>query len=74
LPIATHIRRTGDAILPEWCNVYAGLSDDEIAILEKSILTRADLTRPSEQCKDVALLDADNLNEVLKRKNVNAAT
>ncbi|HUE70018.1 MAG TPA: hypothetical protein VMP01_03945 [Pirellulaceae bacterium] len=23
--------------LPEWCNVYAGLSDDQIADLEKSI-------------------------------------
>lgn len=32
--------------LPEWCNVYAGLTDDEIADLEKRILTRADLTRP----------------------------
>ena len=36
------------AKLPEWCNVYAGLSDEEIADLEKIILTRADLTRPSE--------------------------
>jgi len=34
--------------LPAWCNVYAGLSDEEIADLEKTILTRADLTRPSE--------------------------
>ena len=38
----------GDTVLPDWCNVYAGLSDDEIATLEKTILTRADLTRPSE--------------------------
>lgn len=36
------------AVLPEWCNVYAGLSDEEIADLERTILTRADLTRPSE--------------------------
>lgn len=36
------------AVLPEWCNVYAGLSDEEIAELERTILTRADLTRPSE--------------------------
>ena len=33
------------AVLPEWCNVYAGLSDKEIADLERTILTRADLTR-----------------------------
>jgi hypothetical protein len=36
------------AKLPHWCDVYAGLSDEEIADLEKSILTRADLSRPSE--------------------------
>ena len=40
--------RNGAAVLPEWCNVYAGLSDEEIADLEKTILTRADLSRPSE--------------------------
>src|SRR5262245_21665721 len=34
--------------LPDWCNVYEGLSDDDIAELETRILTRADLTRPSE--------------------------
>jgi len=33
------------AVLPEWCNVYAGLSDEEIADLERTVLTRADLTR-----------------------------
>jgi hypothetical protein len=40
--------RNGGAALPEWCNVYAGFSDEEIAELEKTILTRADLSRPSE--------------------------
>ena len=35
-------------VLPDWCNVYKGLSDEEIAELERAILTRADLTRPSE--------------------------
>lgn len=40
--------REGGAALPEWCNVYAGLSDAEVAELEKIILTRADLSRPSE--------------------------
>ena len=34
--------------LPDWCNVYEGLSDAEIAELEKIVLTRADLTRSSE--------------------------
>ena len=31
--------------LPDWCNVYAGLTDDEVAEVEKVILQRADLTR-----------------------------
>jgi hypothetical protein len=31
--------------LPEWCNVYAGLSDDQIANLERAILRRMELTR-----------------------------
>lgn len=38
----------GGAELPGWLNVYAGLSDVEIADLEKTILTRADLSRPTE--------------------------
>ncbi len=41
---------TGDGIddLPEWCSVYDGLSDDAVASLEKTILTRADLSRTGE--------------------------
>lgn len=39
---------TGSPTLPEWCNVYAGLSDGEIADMEKIILQRADLSRPVE--------------------------
>jgi hypothetical protein len=39
---------TREGKLPEWCNVYEGLSDEEIADLEKTILTRAELSRPSE--------------------------
>lgn len=31
--------------LPAWCDVYDGLTDDEIADLENVILQRADLTR-----------------------------
>ncbi|MFN0021821.1 MAG: hypothetical protein ACKVP0_26545 [Pirellulaceae bacterium] len=31
--------------LPEWCNVYAGLNDEQIATLEKAISRRLDLTR-----------------------------
>ena len=38
----------GTPTLPEWCNVYEGLSDDEIAAIEQAILQRADLSRPSE--------------------------
>ena len=34
--------------LPDWCNVYQGLSDKEIEELEGVILTRADLSRPVE--------------------------
>jgi hypothetical protein len=34
--------------LPEWCSVYDGLSDDAVASLEKTILTRADLSRSGE--------------------------
>ena len=39
---------TAEGKLPGWCNVYEGLTDEEIADLEKTILTRADLSRPSE--------------------------
>ena len=35
---------TAEGKLPEWCNVYAGLTDEEIAGLEKTILTRADVS------------------------------
>jgi len=33
--------------LPDWCRVYEGLSDQQIAEIEDVILTRADMTRPS---------------------------
>ena len=33
--------------LPEWCKVYDGLSDDEIADVESVALRRSDLTRPA---------------------------
>ncbi len=38
----------GAGKLPAWCNVYEGLTDAEIDELEKTVLRRADLTRPSE--------------------------
>ena len=38
----------GTPTLPEWCNVYEGLSDDEIAEMEPTILQRANMSRPSE--------------------------
>jgi len=34
--------------LPVWCNVYEGLTDPEIAELEKTVLVRTDLARSSE--------------------------
>jgi hypothetical protein len=33
--------------LPDWCNVYEGLSEEEIDALESIVLQRANLTRPS---------------------------
>jgi len=33
--------------LPEWCNVYDGLTGAQIADVEEVILQRSDLTRPS---------------------------
>jgi len=36
-----------DDEVPEWCRVYEGLSDEEIAEIEEIALRRADLTRPS---------------------------
>ena len=41
-------RADASPALPDWCNVYDGLSDDELADMEKTILQRADLSRPSE--------------------------
>ena len=37
----------GEDQLPDWCNVYEGLTDDQIAELEKAISQRLDLTRPT---------------------------
>lgn len=34
--------------LPDWCNVFEGLSDQEVADIEKIALTRADLSRTFE--------------------------
>jgi hypothetical protein len=45
---AVALNTKGTSILPEWCNVYAGLSDDEIAEMEQTILQRAVLSRRSE--------------------------
>lgn len=38
----------GEPALPEWCDVYAGLTDQEIAELEQVILRRADFSRYCE--------------------------
>lgn len=37
-----------DGKLPGWCNVFDGLSDQEVADIEKIALTRADLSRTFE--------------------------
>lgn len=34
--------------LPDWCNIYEGLTDEHLADIERVILERCDLTRPSE--------------------------
>lgn len=34
--------------VPEWCDVYTGLSDQEVAELEQVILRRADFSRYCE--------------------------
>ena len=47
-PVAPNTIEGGPNGLPEWCSVYAGLSDDAVASLEKTILTRADLSRTGE--------------------------
>lgn len=38
----------GIPTLPEWCNVYEGLSEEDITDMEQTVLQRADLSRPSE--------------------------
>jgi hypothetical protein len=43
----TNVSTADVPTLPDWCNVYEGLSDEEIADLERVILQRADLNRPS---------------------------
>jgi hypothetical protein len=50
-PSAQHDQAAGQqpaAQLPDWCNVYEGLNEQEIEEIEEVILTRADLTRTSE--------------------------
>jgi len=34
--------------LPDWCHVYRGLSDEAVSSLEKTVLTRADLSRAAD--------------------------
>lgn len=46
VPSQSAVPKTAE--LPEWCHVYAGLSDEEISAIEDSILQRANLTRPTE--------------------------
>ena len=45
-PTEPESRPSGEA-LPDWCRVYEGLSDQEIAEVENIVLDRAVLTLPS---------------------------
>lgn len=36
------VRQVGGKSLPSWCNVYQGLTDDEIAEVERIALQRSD--------------------------------
>ena len=36
-----------DTQLPTWCNVFAGLTDDQVAEVEEVMLQRSDLSRPT---------------------------
>ena len=47
-PVVAEQGHKHGAALPAWCNVYEGLSDTDVAEMEQTILTRADLSRPSE--------------------------
>lgn len=33
------------AEIPEWCRLYDGMTEEEIEALERTVLTRADMTR-----------------------------
>jgi hypothetical protein len=33
--------------LPDWCDVFAGLTDEQIAEVQKITLQRSDLSRPT---------------------------
>jgi len=44
---AEHAESAPDAKLPAWCNVFAGLSDEQVAGVEEIVLQRSDLSRPS---------------------------
>lgn len=48
VPLAPANGKSPPGKLPEWCNVYEGLSDAEVAEIEKVVLTRADLSRATE--------------------------
>ena len=47
-PAAEENGKMATTKLPAWCDVYAGLTDDEIAEVEAIALSRAEMSRPSE--------------------------
>ncbi len=46
-PASQQVKETLD-LLPDWCNAYDGLTDEQVAEVEKIILQRGDLTRSSQ--------------------------
>jgi hypothetical protein len=48
IPVKAEDEATQPTVLPDWCNVYKGLSETEIDEIEKIALQRADLSRDSE--------------------------
>ena len=45
---AEKVESPSEARLSEWCNVFAGLTDEEIAGVEEVVLQRSDLSRSAE--------------------------
>jgi hypothetical protein len=53
-PVTTEDAATSLSALPSWCNVYEGLTDEEIADLEQTILKRTDPDRGVQSSSSIA--------------------